>query len=107
MEKLTKIVGAKTGLTVYLVPTKEEKLTWEVIDATSVIELTHKERLTAEAKSYDLEKFLKVKQLLTQGYSYSKVKELTGIAKTTTSRYRKDFCKSSKQMILETNKKPT
>jgi len=69
--------------------------------------LTHKEEQIAKAKDLDLKKFLRVKQLLFDGCSYSKINTLTGIAKTTITRYRKDFCKISESMIFETYKKPS
>lgn len=83
----------------------------------STAELTDKEQLLAEAKQFDLEKFLLVKQLLLDGNSYSKINQLTGIAKTTISKYKKHYCKKTINLIKrnyqktfpkpsETTKKP-
>jgi hypothetical protein len=104
---IQKVQSSITGLIVFTVLAEGAEFSWDVVKKTALVELTPKEEQIAKAKDLDLEKFLRVKQLLTDGCSYSKINKLTGIAKTTITRYRKDFCKSSEKMILETYKKPS
>lgn len=99
-----KIKAKATGEVVFIVETTEE-LCWEVVKETDFVELTNKEALLATAKGLDSAKFLQVKQLLIKGLSYSKINKKTGIAKTTISRYRKDYCQSTLNLILEATKK--
>lgn len=75
--------------TIKAIPCSEEANSWNIIDASTIVELDELELKKVKATGSDEKKVLEVKRLLLQNFSISNIKEKTGFSRTTIYRYKK------------------
>lgn len=71
------------------IPSTEEENTWDIVDASTVVELDDLELKKVKATGSDMEKVLKVKRLLLQKLTPTQIEKETSFSRTTIYRYKK------------------